>query len=132
MEHHKFGSSSNRKLANCDSALVQVLTLALTLSKYDFGITETIRSVEKQRENVASGVSLTMDSRHMPNEAGESEAADIAIYVNGAITWEPKYFRKVAGAIFKAAFILGIEIEWGGHWESLNDMPHYQLVNKEV
>ena len=130
MSTYKFSNSSKKKLTECDDALVQVMTLALTLSKYDFGIGETLRSIKAQQENVASGASLTMESRHLPNAFGESEAADIKIYVNGIITWEPKYFRKVAGAVFKAAFILGIEIEWGGHWESLNDMPHFQLARK--
>ena len=104
------------------------MLLALTITKYDFGIGCGKRTYDEQRENVASGASLTMESRHLPNAFGESEAVDILVYVNGKLTWEPKYYRKVAGAIFKAAFRLGIEIEWGGHWESLNDMPHYQLA----
>ena len=126
----KFGESSTRNLRTCTRTLQQVLYLGLKLSKYDFGVDCGLRTVEEQRARVAAGDSLTLNSKHLPDELGESQAFDIKIYVNGKITWDKKYFRKVAGAIFKAAFILGIEIEWGGHWENLNDMPHFQRPTK--
>ena len=53
---------------------------------------------------------------------------DIAVYVNGKITWDIKYYRKVAQAFFKAAIELNVQIEWGGLWETFIDGPHYQLA----
>lgn len=128
MEHHRFSQSSLDRLDTIEPKLVEVFHLALKYSKYDFGITEGIRTEEKQRENVKKGVSMTMKSRHLPNENGLSEAGDIVIYKNGKPTYEPKLYRKVAEAFFKAAFELGTPIEWGGHWESIFDGPHYQLA----
>jgi len=123
----KFGRSSLHNLSTCDDQLQRIMHLAITLTKYDFGIDCGVRTVEEQRALVKKGASNTMNSLHLPNAFGESEAVDIKVYVNGSITWDSKYFRKVAGAIFKAAFQLGIEIEWGGHWENLYDTPHFQL-----
>lgn len=125
-----FSNKSKERLATCEDDLQRVMNLAITYSKYDFGITEGIRSISKQQENVDKLVSQTMASRHLANKFGKSEAVDIVIYVNNKVTWEAKHYRKVASAVFKAAFELGIPIEWGGHWESLFDGPHFQLSNK--
>lgn len=126
----KFGSSSKEKLKDCDESIQLLMNKALELSEYDFGISCGMRAIKEQQALFDSGASQTMSSRHLPNAFGESEAADIVIYVNGVATWDSKYYRKVSGAIFQAAFELGIAIEWGGHWETLNDMPHYQLSYK--
>lgn len=128
----RLSTRSLDKLHTCDDQLVQVMELAITLTKYDFGITCGVRTLEEQRILFAEGKSLTMNSKHLPNEQGVSRAVDLVVYVNGKVTWADKYYRKVAGAVFKAAFILGIEIEWGGHWENLNDSPHFQLPKETV
>lgn len=124
----RFSRSSLEKLSNCHEDLERVAYLALKYSPYDFGITETLRTIEKQREYFQSGKSKTMNSRHLPNNKGVSEALDFAVYVNGKITWEIKYYRKVAQAFFKAAIELNVQIEWGGLWESFVDGPHVQLA----
>lgn len=128
---HKFSKSSIEKLEKLHPDLRKVVYRALELSRRDFGVSETLRTVQRQKEMVASGKSQTMHSRHIPgeNESGECEAVDIYAYV-GKVTYEPKYYRSIAKAMFEASFELGIEIEWGGMWESLNDMPHYQLKRK--
>lgn len=128
MQHHRFSHKSLDKLATCDERLERLAHLALKYSKYDFGITEGVRTIERQREVYNSGKSTTMNSRHLPNENGDSEALDILIYVNGSSTWKPEYYRKVAEAFYRAAFELSIPIEWGGHWESIFDGPHYELA----
>lgn len=130
MEHHRFSQRSKDKLATCDEALERVATLALKYSPYDFGVTEGARTIERQRELFDSGKSKTMNSRHLENDKGDSEALDIAVYINGKITWEIKYYRKVAQAFFQAAIDLGVQIEWGGLWENFVDGPHFQLKRK--
>lgn len=130
MNHHRFSQSSLNRLASCHEDLERLAYKALQYSKYDFGITEGIRTVERQKELVAQGKSQTMNSRHLPNDNGESEALDFAVYVNGKITWDIKYYRKVAQAFFTAAIELGVDIEWGGLWESFVDGPHIELRRK--
>lgn len=126
MEYHRFGKSSLKKLEKLDPDMRRVVKLALKYSRHDFGISETLRTVEQQKQNVESGASLTMKSRHLANDTGYSEAVDIYAYIDGKANYQAKYMRKIAAAMFRAAFELGIAIEWGGHWESLFDSPHYQ------
>lgn len=126
MEFHRFSKSSLQRMEKLDPELRKVVKLALKYSKYDFGVAESLRTLERQKELVATGKSKTLKSRHLPNHEGKSEAVDLAVYVDGKLTYEKKYLRKVAGAMFKAAFELGVPIEWGGHWESFLDMPHFQ------
>ncbi|AUS00483.1 hedgehog signaling/DD-peptidase zinc-binding domain protein [Vibrio phage 1.275.O._10N.286.54.E11] len=126
MEYHRFSKSSLKRMESLDPELRKVVKLALKYSKYDFGVSESLRTLERQKELVASGKSKTMNSRHLPNAEGKSEAVDLTVYVNGKLTWEKKHLRKVSGAMFRAAFELGVPIEWGGHWETFLDMPHYQ------
>ena len=124
----KFSQRSLDKLSTCHEDLGRVAFLALKYSPYDFGITEGVRTIEKQREYFDAGKSKTMNSRHLENKNGVSEALDIAVYVNGKLTWDIKYYRKVAQAFFRAAIELNVQIEWGGLWESFLDGPHYQLA----
>lgn len=127
MKHHKFSRSSMAKLNTCHPDLKKVAVRALELSPYDFGITEGVRTVERQKELVASGASKTMNSRHIANADGVSEALDIAIYLDSGLTWEIGYYREVAQAFFTASIELGIQIEWGGLWRTFVDGVHYQL-----
>lgn len=128
MKHHKFSKRSLERLSTCHQDLQKVAHRALELSPYDFGITEGIRTVERQKELFESGASKTMSSRHLPNADGVSEALDIAVYIESGLTWEIEYYRKVAQAFFTAAIELGVQIEWGGLWQTFIDGPHYQLA----
>lgn len=130
MEHHRFSQRSLSRLSTCDERLERVACLALKYSPYDFGITEGVRTIERQKELVSQGKSKTMNSRHLPNDNGDSEALDFAVYVNGSITWDIGYYRKVAQAFFRAAIELGIQIEWGGLWRTFVDGPHIQLLKE--
>lgn len=123
----KLSKRSRKNLEGVDARLVKVVELALTKSEYDFGVTCGLRTDEEQLALFKSGDTWTLDSRHLPNEIGESEAIDIIVYVGGKHTWNVKYYRKVAKAFFAAAIELGVQIEWGGLWEKQVDGPHYQL-----
>lgn len=127
MEHHRFSQSSLDKLALAHPDLERVAVLALKHSKYDFGITESLRTLERQKQLVAQGKSQTMNSRHLDNGNGVSEAIDIKVYVGGQIVWEHRYFRRVIQAFVRAAIELGIQLEFGGLWETFIDSPHIQL-----
>lgn len=124
----KLSNRSKRRLEGVDADLVKVVELALTKSKYDFGITCGLRNLEEQSKLFIEGATQTMSSRHLANLKGESEAVDIVVYVNNKVTWDSKYYRAVAQAFFAAAIELGIQIEWGGLWKTLIDGPHFQLA----
>jgi peptidoglycan L-alanyl-D-glutamate endopeptidase CwlK len=56
-----------------------------------------------------------------------SKACDIVVYVGGAITWDPKYYKIVASHILQCAKKLKINITWGGSWKNFPDYPHFQI-----
>jgi len=120
-------SKSEKQLEGVHPDLVSVVKGALEISPYDFGITEGERSVEKQKENIKKGVSTTMKTLHFKQEDGFVHAVDVVVYINGKVTWDVKYYRKVIQAFFTVAIELGVQIESGGLWESFVDGPHFQL-----
>lgn len=122
MKHHKFSQRSLDRLQGVNPDLVKVAHRALELSKYDFGITEGLRTVDRQKELVDQGASQTMNSKHIGGNA-----IDIGVYIESGLTWEIRYYRKVAQAFFTAAIELGVQIEWGGLWESFIDGVHFEL-----
>lgn len=123
----RFGKTSLERMEDLHEDGQRILKLAIQYTTIDFGISQCGRTEEQQRENIAKGVSKTMKSRHMIDDSGFCYAFDIYAFVDGKANYEEKNLRKIAQAIFRAAFELGIEIEWGGHWQNFLDMPHYQL-----
>lgn len=93
----------------------------------DFTVLETVRTKEKQLENIKNKVSQIIKSKHIPeyNASGYCEAVDVAPY---PINWNDKErFRKLAAHIMKKAQLFNIPLTWGGNWKTLVDMPHFEL-----
>jgi peptidoglycan L-alanyl-D-glutamate endopeptidase CwlK len=107
----KFGERSLRKLNGVHPDLFQVTKTALALSDVDFGITEGVRSLEKQKILYNTGKSQTMKSRHLTGHA-----VDVIAYING-YTYEPfNLYTKIAEAFREAAFEHDVDILWGAAW----------------
>ncbi|WP_345765059.1 M15 family metallopeptidase [Escherichia coli] len=122
MSNFKFSQRSENNLKGVNSDLVKIVRRALQLSPVDFGITEGLRTVERQRQLVAAGKSQTMNSRHI-----SGHAVDVFAYPTSAGSWEWKYYEQIATAFKQAAKELNIPVEWGGDWKTLKDGPHFQL-----
>lgn len=118
----KFSDRSLKRMDGVHPDLVEVAQLALELSKVDFGVSEGLRSREKQRLMVKQGQSTTMNSRHLTGHA-----IDVYAWVDGGISWDWKYYKEIAKAFKKAAKKLKVDIDWGGDWKSFPDGPHFQL-----
>ena len=121
-----FGKKSREYLDTVDPQLRLVALKALELTPIDFGITEGIRSNQRQRELVEQGKSKTLKSKHI-----EGKAIDIVCYVSGRVTWELQYYQIVANAFGIASHQLGINIRWGGSW-IVNDFslnPHNKFID---
>ena len=131
MDHHRLSRKSIDRLATCEPELHKLAVLALKYSPYDFGITEGVRDIDTQRKYVEEGKSQTMNSRHLPNVNGLSEAFDFCVYGKDGLTWDKGHFRKVAQAFIRASIELGIDIEFGGLWQSFEDWPHIQLRERK-
>jgi len=118
----KLSQKSKDKLVGVHPELVRVVELALSLSDVDFGITEGVRSLERQKELVAAKKSQTMRSYHLTGKA-----VDVVAYVDGKISWDWGLYEKIAIAFKQAAKQLNVEITWGGDWKSFKDGPHFQI-----
>ena len=117
-----FGAKSSERLAQVHPDLQRVFNEAIKDSPLDFSITEGLRTKERQKELFSAGKSQTMNSRHLTGKA-----VDIAVLVDGKITWDFSKYQVVAAHIKKVAKELGIDIVWGGDWVSFRDGPHFEL-----
>lgn len=122
-----FTASEEAKLAKCHPDLVKIVREANKITKCDFQIGETSRSVAQQRANIAKGVSWTMNSRHIVSKDGLSRAVDLLAVPKGKVVWQWFYYYQIRDAMKPSATKLGIPMEWGGDWKKTKDGPHYQL-----
>lgn len=118
----RFGLRSKSNLVDVHPDLVKVAYRALELSPVDFMVTDGRRSLARQRELFAQKATKTLNSRHLTGHA-----IDVAALRDGKVTWNWQEYEVIAEAFLKAASELGIDVEWGGNWESFRDGPHYQL-----
>lgn len=121
---YKFSKRSLRNLKGVDERLVKLMEEVLSISPYDFGITEGLRTIEKQKEYVKAGKSQTVNSYHL-----KGKAVDIKVYKDGKVTWDLKYYKEIADIVKEIAAEKGLKITWGGDWKTLVDGPHFQLEN---
>jgi peptidoglycan LD-endopeptidase CwlK len=123
---YQLSKRSVEKLAGVHADLAKVVRRALELSDVDFGVTEGLRTLEKQREYVAKGASQTMRSRHLTGHA-----VDLVAYIGAEVRWDWPLYGKIAKAMKAAAKELDVPLEWGGEWKSFRDGPHFQLPWKQ-
>ena len=120
-----FSSCSASLLSKVHKDLQKVINRALEISEVDFMVIEGLRTITRQKQMVATGMSKTMNSRHLTGHAVDIYPID----ENGNVVrnWEGEYFHKMAKAVKQAAKELNIPIEWGGDWKTIVDGPHFQL-----
>lgn len=108
---YKLSKRSLDRLQGVDPRLVEVVKLAIQITRIDFAVTEGLRTVQRQRELVASGASQTMKSKHI-----DGLAVDLAAYVGDRISWELSLYDDIADAMKAAATELDVPVCWGGAW----------------
>ena len=88
---------------------------------------ETLRYPERQAYLVEKGYSKTMNSRHLPNAYGKSEAVDYVVNIDGKWSWgnEHLFWYEFLGELVMSNY--SNHLTWGGRWKSFRDLPHYQL-----
>ena len=107
--------------------LICAMNVAYDKSPVPFVIIQGMRSLAQEIENVRNGASLTMHSRHLPNEAGYACAVDVVARPGGKVDWTPRLYQGIASAVLAAGHTLDIPVEWGGNWTTLKDFGHFQL-----
>lgn len=116
---YQLSQRSLSKLEGVDPQLVAVVKRAIELTKVDFGVTEGLRTVERQKELVAAGKSQTMASKHI-----EGKAVDLVAYIGSDIAWELNLYDDICDAMAQAAREVGVAIRWGAAW-SEGDIRNY-------
>ena len=136
MKKYNFGKRSTLRLNTVTFKLQQVVRDAMDLQVMDFTVLCGIRTIEEQKELFKQGRTRTMNSRHLGNRLGKSEAVDIAPY---PINWNDIHaFHRLAGVIQACAARRGLNIRWGGDWDGDNDthdqsfidLPHFEISKK--
>lgn len=122
MNRFKLSRRSLDRLKGVHPDLVKVVERAIELTEIDFGVTEGLRTLDRQRELVRAGASKTMRSRHLTGHA-----VDLVAFVSGEVRWDWPLYDKIADAMKQAAEELKIPLEWGGDWTTFKDGPHFQL-----
>lgn len=118
---YKLSNKSLSRLKGVHPDLVAVVKRAIEITEQDFSVLEGLRSYERQVELVNKGASKTMNSRHLTGHA-----VDLVPY-GVSDMWDWQYYYPIADAMKDAAQELGIDLEWGGDWNSFKDGPHFQL-----
>jgi uncharacterized protein YcbK (DUF882 family) len=120
---YKLSQKSLNKLDGVDEDLVAVVKRAIELTEIDFGVTEGLRSLKRQKELYAQKVSQTLKSKHLTGKA-----VDLVAYVDGVVSWDKQHYYTIALAMEQAAIELNVDIRWGGDFKSFFDGPHFELI----
>lgn len=107
---------SLNNLTGVQPALVAVVKRAIQITKVDFGVTEGVRTVMRQKELFDRGATQTMNSRHLTGHA-----VDLVAYIGDRVSWELNLYDDIADAMKQAAIELDTPIKWGGAW-TVNDI----------
>jgi len=125
---------SERNLTGVHPAMVGVVRRAAELvadldDGLGFIVTEGLRTSSTWRSRVKA--SRTMNSKHLPQADGMSHAVDLAATVSGRVHWDFPLYDRLADLMKQAAAEQGVQITWGGDWQSFRDGPHFEL-NEQV
>lgn len=122
---YKLSRRSLDRMQDVHPDMVKVVMLAIELTEIDFGVTEGMRAIDRQRELFAKGASKTMNSRHLTGHA-----VDLVAYIGAEVRWDWPLYHKIADAMKRAANSLSVPIVWGGDWKTFKDGPHFELDRK--
>ena len=123
---YELSQRSLNRLEGVDERLVKVVCAAIKLSNVDFGVSEGLRTEERQKELVSKGASKTMKSKHL-----EGKAVDLVGYIGGQVSWEVTTYDDIADALKMAAKEEGVKVRWGAAWH-IDDICEYEGTMEEA
>lgn len=135
------GTASLKNLEGVHPDLIALVKDVMDLQIMDFRVNEGVRSLEKQKEYVAKGVSKTLKSKHLIQPDGYGHAVDLYPFpvdmkaVNAGSWRENGRFALLAGMMLALAKKRGLTVVWGGDFDSdgeildntFTDFPHFEL-----
>lgn len=78
-----------------------------------FGVSQGLRTLTQQRQDVANGKSQTMRSRHL-----DGHACDLVVLNNMVPSWAWPQYYVLADQMRAAAMRCNIPLTWGGCWDT--------------
>jgi peptidoglycan LD-endopeptidase CwlK len=90
----KLSERSLDRLKGVDQKLVDVVKRAIDLTEIDFGVSEGLRTLERQKELVEKGASQTLKSKHLGGRA-----VDLVAYIGPRVSWELAVYDDIADAV---------------------------------
>ena len=112
-----------KRLAGVHPDLIRVVERARL--DVEFYVSEGVRTVERQREMIAQGVSKTMNSRHLTGHAVDLyPVSDVPVPAMTGRDLAP-----VVSAMRRAAAAEGVRLVHGADWGW--DHPHHDLERRE-
>jgi peptidoglycan L-alanyl-D-glutamate endopeptidase CwlK len=117
---------SKERLIGVEEDIVKVVRRAIEITKVDFGVTEGLRTLQKQKEYLERGVTTTLKSKHL-----EGKAVDLVAYLGSRISWEITLYDDIADAMKQAAIELDVPIRWGAAWH-IPDIRKFEGTMQEA
>lgn len=131
---YKLGKRSLQRLEPLKPKLADVVKRAIQLTTQDFTVLETLRTLQRQKELLASGATRTLKSKHLMQEDGYCHAVDLGAWNDGAVTWGFHDYYEIVQAMDKAATEFGVagNVRWGGIWDrTLADFGGFKISDYE-
>lgn len=100
------------KLVGVRPELVEVVKRAIEITTVDFGVTEGLRTPERQIELFEKGASQIREGG--THVAGR--AVDLMAYLGDRGSWELNLYDDIADAVKQAAIEQDVAIRWGAAW----------------
>lgn len=129
---YKLGKGSLVNLAGVHPDLIWIVHYAIRTTEQDFTVTDGVRTKEDQAEYVRTGVSQTMNSKHLIQEDGFGHAVDLVPWINGKARWELTACYPIMEAVREASFARGCLLRWGGAWTHLYEDSPLQTPEKLI
>ena len=126
----KLSQRSLDRLKGLDQDLIDVVQRAIDITEIDFGVSEGLRTLERQKELVEKGASQTLKSKHLGGKA-----VDLVAYIGPRVSWELKVYDDIADAMRQAAKELDVTLRWGAAWHKNltdTDMTSEDLMNEYI
>ncbi|MCP5006916.1 MAG: M15 family metallopeptidase [Planctomycetes bacterium] len=138
MNSYSFGKRSRANLAEIRPGLRAVPILALSWGIIDFSIYEAKRPKAEQNLYYRQGksrVEWPNGKHNVLNPDDLVNAFDAAPFINGKISWKQVHCVALSGIMIAAGRVLGVQIRWGGDWNSngepITDQNFQDLVHYE-
>lgn len=121
----KLSQRSLSRLEGVDPRLILLAKEAIKITKVDFGVSEGLRTRERQQQFYKEGKTKTLNSKHITGQA-----IDLVAYVDGKVSWKIKHYYDIARAMQEICKQQNTPIIWGAIWDTPLNKLSFDLENE--